>query len=697
MTIIRHYAQQGGCCLGPIVVLSYKNHALDEFLCDVVDDFKTTWSRELRRGQMIRCGHPEHESLQIFSERKQALETETGRVLTRYICALRLARDAAYDFWDCAHSLETISLPWIPRELYASATFEGMKVNYAAAAVLRALEILNIFSDKMERIVEESIVSNSVMELLLDKCLSNKVYSVSQDFNAIDARKWLVAIVRGAEHWKSQLDPTEHLVFLLGQYLAGAKPPPRCVAVMPNGKQCLQCAPQIERGDNSAIITEYCRKFHACRISSCSKMRNVGVSDFCIEHHCEYHQCGDAKHNGSQFCMKHTCLICVMCNIKPRSTQPNACPAHTCSQDACDRMIVLPHAFCEFHCCTVCLRLGHAQVQSNIGGNLCILHKCFAAGCQSERSNGKDSCEFHTCVDCGNCIDKACPDSHLCSSHRCAANHCKRRHTSHSLFCIIHSCKVCLNHQEFGDIASDLPPRNACAKHPLCNHMLRNGTLCNEVAVPPGIYCAKHCNNDHGNNETGEPEEAEIEIEFQCSGKKKKGGRCKAKMCLPPSKGKWYCNAHMMQNNEDGSSSDDEVEGDNGVNDIPLDEDLSRLSTLKPSDFPASRNYIVPSEEHRKKACASSGCSYFVYSNDENDQWHCAFHRVSIAALEISTDIEWSPPAEVLGETAKIFMDKSGIDEPLRSKRIARGESQREGDVDDAVVLLSEGTIFVLF
>ena len=63
LDIIRKEAQKAGQAVGPVVILSYKNHALDEFLDDVVK------ASHFSQGQLIRAGKPENEGLQKFSEK----------------------------------------------------------------------------------------------------------------------------------------------------------------------------------------------------------------------------------------------------------------------------------------------------------------------------------------------------------------------------------------------------------------------------------------------------------------------------------------------------------------------------------------------------------------------------------------------------------------------------------------------------
>lgn len=70
LVIIREELSKNGQPLGPVVMLSYKNHALDESL---VDTLKFS-SIPFRKGDLIRVGNPENEELIDFKERSSQTE-----------------------------------------------------------------------------------------------------------------------------------------------------------------------------------------------------------------------------------------------------------------------------------------------------------------------------------------------------------------------------------------------------------------------------------------------------------------------------------------------------------------------------------------------------------------------------------------------------------------------------------------------
>ena len=105
---IRNVARSSGLHnLGPILMLSYKNHALDEVLVDVLK-----WAqRVISPGVMIRTGKPEHENLQNFSERANRQQFLAEKELSTRISVLRESRKVNKDLRDTARHLKvTISI-----------------------------------------------------------------------------------------------------------------------------------------------------------------------------------------------------------------------------------------------------------------------------------------------------------------------------------------------------------------------------------------------------------------------------------------------------------------------------------------------------------------------------------------------------------------------------------------------------------
>lgn len=93
-----------GQSVGPVVTLSYKHHALDEFLVDLVRLDPT-----LKPGQLIRCGNVEHHELLKFKEKSSPSERGPQRTLETRVRAMRTAQRAIRDWRDLASVLDIIT------------------------------------------------------------------------------------------------------------------------------------------------------------------------------------------------------------------------------------------------------------------------------------------------------------------------------------------------------------------------------------------------------------------------------------------------------------------------------------------------------------------------------------------------------------------------------------------------------------
>ena len=103
--LIKEESLKLGHQLGPVLMLSYKNHALDEFLCDILDFA----SPKLATDKLIRSGKPENPQLIPYSEKNSKDEQEADRVLKERVDMLRRAQKIVREWRDCAVYLDTKS------------------------------------------------------------------------------------------------------------------------------------------------------------------------------------------------------------------------------------------------------------------------------------------------------------------------------------------------------------------------------------------------------------------------------------------------------------------------------------------------------------------------------------------------------------------------------------------------------------
>ena len=92
-----------GQAVGPILMLSYKNHALDEFLCDVLSFAQPPF----RHGSLIRTGKAENAQLTSFGEKNSAFEKAAEAELVRRISVQRAALRVARTWLDLAQFYDT--------------------------------------------------------------------------------------------------------------------------------------------------------------------------------------------------------------------------------------------------------------------------------------------------------------------------------------------------------------------------------------------------------------------------------------------------------------------------------------------------------------------------------------------------------------------------------------------------------------
>jgi len=107
LDLIRSKAEAYGLAgVGPVLVLSYKNHALDEFLVDICNQFPG----RLLPGMLIRTGKLEIDSLHRFTENCSPIERDAQEKLASIVGDVRTARNVVNALYDCARHLDDNAL-----------------------------------------------------------------------------------------------------------------------------------------------------------------------------------------------------------------------------------------------------------------------------------------------------------------------------------------------------------------------------------------------------------------------------------------------------------------------------------------------------------------------------------------------------------------------------------------------------------
>lgn len=745
MDKIRRYLKDNGINTGPIVVLSYKNHALDEFLMDVLNGHGS-----LKPGELIRCGKSDTEELSNFSEKRHPEEGICQKELSNRVKLLRKVRKFALETWSCAMHLEstfaTESL-WIPRGQLLGvggiATFGDSKIEYqpSTAAIVNALawltkvvedlpycevaradtihdclflpspdDDLNLLSIDIEDDEHEGYLQ--YFEAIA-KMVPHMLHSVSEN----SLTEWIKNLIFAAEHWNRRVSRDEHFVFIVDQFLRGNHPPPRCCGkTPPHGEQCFESV-----DPNWQQWTTYCSRNHACLAPMCGRKRVMDKSKFCKQHRCTYDDnCGKMRRESSRFCGEHTCMGCLLAGKNPlKAGQPFACEDHRCQQGDCHNLRVTPHLFCEIHCCVQCLADGKPSFSPtcNVNTRVCHAHKCCVADCMELKfGDASQSCLYHKCIDCDSPVHAACLDSHLCTNHKCTTADCIRRRTKNSNYCKTHTCRVCVVEEALS--VSPIVDRNCCSNHLLCNWILRNGRLCNDRAVLPGLFCADHVNSVSNDKSLGDdPTAATQAINQQNRGdgicwgvKKKKNERCKCKGWNLENREKpFYCNDH-----KDQAPVETKEVLDSELNDEDLDEevlqeeevDVEMMEWIALIGLPNQTRPAVGNNHFFcvKANCSAQDCPHFSYQPEARGPWRCPLH-LNIAPLPRPPVIAPLPPPGYIAEGQGYGIGgeeetKEGsigtASTKISSKKAASQASSQINEEDNAGVILAAAGVCVI-
>jgi len=525
LTVIRKHANKYGCNLGPVVMLSYKNHALDEFLSDVVEHAPRALLSRNPTDFLVRCGRPENEQLLDHSERNSPAERHWQGVLAERIADERKTKLEVVEWHSTAKTL--------------------------------------LFVDGTEQLLVENLpVAKRNLVAAMMKFLTALGASADGPGGFAQLEGW----VGQAEHWLIEAGTRRyaHLPLWLEQWLRGSLPPPRCAAA-----PCLNCAG----------LGPYCAESHACASAlqpACLHHRAPDAR-LCPAHRCSAgpSACSEERLPSVAYCADHCCALCLSLRLSRGQREvcmkdgEYACLQHQCAVIGCAMQMLLPHTFCQLHCCEMCVYVGEVRnLPRTLESQFCQDHLCYVDGCMRHRDNATSSyCAEHSChhLGCLACIDlssRAARRAQLCADHRCShPTFCAAERLAEaeagaradycSPFCTAHTCRVCwAAGLGVGGPVLEALPRNTCALHPLCQQVLQDGSVCAELGAENSAFCAEHV-------VAQAPLVANIdelllyraaERDGQCCGRAKKSNqRCKAKCQVEPAPLYWYCLGHLEQ------------------------------------------------------------------------------------------------------------------------------------------------------
>ncbi|KAK3285890.1 hypothetical protein CYMTET_6522 [Cymbomonas tetramitiformis] len=653
---VRQAAAKAGHAVGPIVALSYKNHALDELMLDVL----RLGGRELARpGAVIRCGKADDPELNRHAEQRSSAEDRAQRELAERLAVTRAVHRAAAVWRDLAAHLDLAAAVLREGSCSNVTTDEGSVPPIAQALSRGGLSVDSSKGDDAQAALDP--VVKAVSAALDLGCryggnptptanaprpqhsaeeaytlLARMTVSAEESQRAERGRGAaavlgaLDALVAGAVHWATpqgrewavegagREDPGR-LGFLLGAWLSGQLPPPRCAAAANGGDGCALEAPEPGA---------FCALLHDCKHPGCGARRTAvardGAVPFCDDHRCSATPCATERIARARCCRAHSCAGCLQADstmVAPRG-EHEACPRHRCASAAgCSRLQLDPLLrLCAEHCCSICAASARpplllaldppapvcpapaspAPPERVNGSRFCAAHKCAVEGCSWHRRledaargvMGAPHCEGHACRACGALVDALCPQPRLCPAHRCSAGGaawtCPRLRMVRpgggvALFCRAHTCQECVRLKlPLDRLVMAPPPRNVCALHPLCSFVSSRGAQCAELAEAGGgwLFCSAHTRRRPGRLAPAATTVTLARSEGpttpaarqKCCGRTTKGKPC-GTQGIPRAGRAFYCTPHIDQDPYISSSDGEDTCADEDTDDEDCDGD----------------------------------------------------------------------------------------------------------------------------
>ncbi|KAL8000478.1 putative P-loop containing nucleoside triphosphate hydrolase, DNA2/NAM7 helicase, AAA [Plasmopara halstedii] len=317
LLIIRDIWKAKNCEIGdpPILVLSYKNHAIDEFLLDLLRSEptlnNTTFGyRNKQLKKLVRIGGRSSEPmLEPYREHNLAFSDPDVHHVKQRLDECQGLRDQWHQLRDCfapiyeAHQAVADGLESLCQDRRIIIQRAVPAISSAVATLLKISENLkednkeNVLAveDAIENLDEENESSTSGI-IDFDTSLDSLNYILKS--KPVLANVDIAGLYGGIKHYDSAIDPME----VLYQWLSGFCPLPACAY----GESC-----SIVSSDKSL----YCRE-HSCMFTKNDEQfclsRVVHKRSFCLQHLCSADMCESSRINESQlFCHDHACFVCL--------------------------------------------------------------------------------------------------------------------------------------------------------------------------------------------------------------------------------------------------------------------------------------------------------------------------------------------------------------------------------------------------
>ncbi|KAJ3216818.1 hypothetical protein HDU67_008904 [Dinochytrium kinnereticum] len=369
----------------PILVLSYKNHAIDEFLSDLVKA-ESTSSGGL---SMIRIGSSQEESLKKYTEHEYSRESLDVVTAKRRLKEIHLILDnLAGELSGKVAEVAAVRFEALAGEsdIVGEGVKKEAKKRLVAAAV--TVELFIQFLMSMMPTNENDPLSflkmlDSETPAVPNEHLLKAVNSFLQ--GARQSKLDLKSLQEGIKHYGGSYPAGE----IIHRFLMGFKPRPICSFTNEDADDD-KC---IEIATNTSL---FCSN-HQCwfgidedeqDIESSARCTNRALDEFsyyCGLHNCNDSECFEAKMPEQEWCEWHACFVCVddgkQAGRAIEDPPRNACIDHV----LCSAQDAREGGFCR-----------HVTVENSVYCKDHISLRCTATGCKGFRvSPDNPFCKSH--------------------------------------------------------------------------------------------------------------------------------------------------------------------------------------------------------------------------------------------------------------------------------------------------------------
>ncbi|GMF43657.1 unnamed protein product [Phytophthora fragariaefolia] len=361
----------------PILVLSYKNHAIDEFLLDLLKSEPTlghlprhtsyygryytgnNFKRLVRIGGG--CTEPD---LEQYRERNVAFSDPNVRKVSKAIDNCQELRDKWHKFRDCFAPIFEAQTVVSGKAKKLSAE-ESRIVQAGVPALSSALATLwelseyvitnearqnssygttekvhaiteDLSGEGKDVIVGDLAATQSVSPVVVDLAL---VLKKKQMLENADIRR----LYNGIKHYDPKIDPHE----VLYRWISGFRPLPACAYTEPCPHVCTESSNFCQ--DHSCKFTTNGEAF--CRVGVVHKRL------YCEQHLCSAEKCKSCRINELQsFCEEHACFVCLLHNevaqVAVEEPPRNSCEKHPLCwglDGMCSEVAEVNSSYCKAH------------------------------------------------------------------------------------------------------------------------------------------------------------------------------------------------------------------------------------------------------------------------------------------------------------------------------------------------------------